>query len=159
MTCISDLVVIYFVEVATAYLIASSHRLDTMDQTRALDGARILLVDDELDQVEMYRFALEEVGFVVFAASTGGEAVTRARHLHPDAIVLDVRLPDITGWEVCGLLKSDPGTEQIPVLILTAAAAPTLAADAAKAGCAGYLLKPCYPDQLIASLREVLAAA
>jgi CheY-like chemotaxis protein len=139
-------------------LIAVSTDLDTMDHTRAVDGARILLVDDELDQVEMYRYALEEAGFVVFGASTGGEAVTRARHLHPDAIVLDLRLPDITGWEVCGLLKGDPGTEHIPVIILTAAASPKLATDVADAGCASYLLKPCYPDQLIAALRAALAA-
>ena len=130
-----------------------------MEQTRAVDGARILLVDDELDQVEMYRYALEEAGFVVLAASTGGEAVTRARHLHPDAIVLDLRLPDITGWEVCGLLKADAGTEQIPVIILTAAATPTLATEAANAGCSGYLLKPCYPDQLVTAIRAVLATA
>jgi CheY-like chemotaxis protein len=130
-----------------------------MDQMRAVDGARILLVDDELDQVEMYRYALEEVGFVVLAATSGGEAVIRARHMHPDAIVLDIRLPDITGWEVCALLKGDPATEDIPVIVLTAAASPTLAADAANAGCNGYIVKPCYPDQLIASLRALLATA
>ena len=129
------------------------------DETRVGASAHILLVDDEPDQVEMYRMGLEAVGFGVTSALTGAEALTRARELHPDAIVLDVRLPDITGWEVCEVLKSDPATSQIPVLILTAAATPTLAADSANAGCAGYLLKPCYPDQLAATLQALLATA
>jgi CheY-like chemotaxis protein len=121
-------------------------------------GAQILLVDDDPDQVEMYRYALEDVGFVVVSASTGSEAVTRARALCPDVVVLDVRLPDMSGWEVCKVLKTDPSTGNIPVIVLTAAATATLAADAANAGCAAYLLKPCYPDELAVSIRNVLAS-
>jgi CheY-like chemotaxis protein len=122
-------------------------------------GAQVLLVDDDPDQVEMYRYALEDVGFVVTSASTGSDAITRAHDLRPDVVVLDVRLPDITGWEVCAALKEDPRTEHIPVVVLTAAATTTLAMDAANAGCAAYLVKPCYPDQLAASIRNVLATA
>ena len=120
-------------------------------------GVQILLVDDDPDQVEMYRYALEDAGFVVVSASTGSEAVTRARDLRPDVIVLDLRLPDMPGWDVCGRLKTDPLTDQIPVVVLTAAATATLPMEAARAGCATYLVKPCYPDQLIASIRSVLA--
>ena len=120
-------------------------------------GAQVLLVDDEPDQVEMYRVTLEDGGFTVISANTGADGVSRARELQPDLIVLDVRLPDMTGWDVCAVLKTDPRTERIPVLILTAAATPTLANDATAAGCAGYLLKPCYPTELTASIRAILA--
>ena len=122
-------------------------------------GAQVLLVDDDPDQVEMYRYALEDVGFVVASATTGIDAVTHARNQRPDVIVLDLRLPDMTGWEVCTMLKTDPRTDDIPVIVLTAAATSTLATDAANAGCAAYLLKPCYPDQLAVSIRNVLATA
>lgn len=121
-------------------------------------AARILLVDDQLDQLEMYRFALEHAGFAVDEAANGTEAVTRARRDHPDLIVLDVRLPDISGWDVCQALKSDEATRHIPIVILTAAASPQLGAQAAQAGCAAHLLKPCYPDDLARTVREVLAA-
>jgi CheY-like chemotaxis protein len=133
--------------------------MTTTHSSREQTGAQILLVDDDPDQVEMYRYALEDVGFVVVGASTGSEAVTRARALRPDVVVLDVRLPDMSGWEVCKVLKTDPSTGNIPVIVLTAAATTTLAADAANAGCAAYLLKPCYPDQLAVSIRNVLATA
>lgn len=118
----------------------------------------MLLVDDEPDQVEMYQLALELAGFDVVAAYTGAAGVSCARDRQPAAIVLDVRLPDRTGWDVCALLKTDQQTAQIPVIILTAAASPTLAQQAADAGCAAYLLKPCFPDQLTRTVREVIAS-
>jgi CheY-like chemotaxis protein len=126
---------------------------------RGTAGAQVLLVDDDPDQVEMYRYALEDVGFVVVSAGTGHDALTHARTLGPDVIVLDVRLPDMTGWEVCTVLKTDPRTDAIPVIVLTAAASPNLATEATNAGCAACLLKPCYPDQLAVSIRNVLATA
>ena len=129
-----------------------------MDEPAAKAVARILLVDDEPDQVEMYRYALEGAGFGVIAAATGGDAVDQARQLAPDLIVLDIRLPDMSGWDVCARLKEDPRTLRIPIVILTAAASPTLARDAAGSGCAAFLVKPCYPEELIASIRGILAS-
>ena len=121
-------------------------------------GRLVLLVDDEADQVEMYQLALEVAGYDVIAAYTGEDGIARARGHTPDAIVLDVRLPDISGWEVCAVLRADARTERIPVIILTAAAVPSIAEQAADAGCAACLLKPCFPDQLIRTVRDVIAA-
>ncbi len=117
----------------------------------------VLLVDDEQDQVEMYQLALELAGYEVASASTGGEALARTRERRPDVIVLDLRLPDITGWDVCSALRSEPRTARIPIIVLTAAAAASLPQQAAAAGCAAYLLKPCFPDQLTQAVREVIA--
>jgi CheY-like chemotaxis protein len=121
------------------------------------NSALVLLVDDEPDQVEMYRLGLESAGFRVVAAFTGTDALTRAREHQPQVIVLDVRLPDMTGWDVCAVLKTDPRTERIPVIVLTAAVVPSLPHQAAAAGCASYLLKPCFPDELTRTVREVIA--
>jgi CheY-like chemotaxis protein len=127
-----------------------------MDVTRP-GGARILIVDDEPDQIDMYRFALEEEGFIVDAAMDGADALTQARSVTPDLIILDLRLPDIDGWEVCRLLKADPHTSKIPVVILTASPSPTLAERAAAAGCVAHLLKPCFPDDLTQTVRRLLS--
>jgi CheY-like chemotaxis protein len=116
----------------------------------------VLLVDDEPDQVDMYRLGLEAAGFRVVAAFTGTDALNRARDHQPQVVVLDVRLPDMTGWEVCAVLKTDPSTERIPIIVLTAAVVPSLPHQAAAAGCAAYLLKPCFPDELTRTVRAVV---
>jgi|SRR5688572_16679745 two-component system alkaline phosphatase synthesis response regulator PhoP len=129
-----------------------------MDSTRGV-GSRILLVDDQPDQVEMYQFALEHGGFIVHEAANGTDAIARARLLRPDLIVLDLRLPDMSGWDVCAVLKGDQATAQIPIVILTAAASATLAEQAAQHGCAAHLVKPCFPEDLTKVVRQILAAA
>lgn len=117
----------------------------------------VLLVDDEPDQVEMYQLALELAGFDVVVAYNGADALECARTRLPAAIVLDIRLPDMSGWDVSAALKADPRTRGIPVIVLTAAASPTLARQAREAGCAAHLLKPCFPDDLARTIRDVIA--
>lgn len=117
----------------------------------------VLLVDDEPDQVEMYQLALELAGFDVAVAYNGADAITSARLCLPAAIVLDIRLPDMSGWDVCAVLKTDPQTAPIPIIVLTAAASMTLAKQAQDAACAAHLMKPCFPDDLTRTVREVIA--
>jgi CheY-like chemotaxis protein len=117
----------------------------------------VLLVDDEPDQVEMYQLALQLAGYEVVTAYTGTDALGRARERQPDVIVLDLRLPDLTGFEVCAALRAEPRTARIPIILLTAAAMASLAEQAAAAGCSAYLLKPCFPDQLTQAVRQVVA--
>lgn len=120
---------------------------------------RVLLVDDEPDQVEMYQYSLQSAGFVVTVAYNGRDAIARALEWQPHVVVLDVRLPDMSGWDVCRSLKAERETLACAVVILTAAASPVLAREAAAAGCAAHLVKPCYPDQLTDTVRGVLAHA
>lgn len=119
--------------------------------------ARVLLVDDQPDHVEMYRLALEHAGFTVIEAETGAAGIDRAGDSTPDVVVLDIRLPDMTGWDVCRALKANAATTGIPIIILTAAASKTLAREAEEHGCVAHLLKPCYPNTLIDTIRRVLA--
>ena len=116
----------------------------------------VLLVDDEAEQIELYRYGLEQEGFIVIDATDGRAAIAQAQSANPDAIVLDLRMPDMDGWQVCEHLKADSRTSRIPIVILTAAASPTLGEEAEHAGCAAFLIKPCYPSDLARALRAVM---
>jgi CheY-like chemotaxis protein len=117
---------------------------------------RVLLVDDEPDQIELYRFGLEPLGFTILEANDGLTALSLARSASPDVIVLDLRMPEMDGWQVCAALKADAATASIPIVILTAAASLKLGEQAERAGCVAYLVKPCYPKDLARTLRIVV---
>ena len=87
-----------------------------------MNGGRgtVLIVDDERDLRTLLDFNLRQAGWQTAEASTGAEALARARSLNPAVIVLDLNLPDVSGTDVCRVLKADPQTAGIPVLMLTA---------------------------------------
>ena len=80
----------------------------------------ILIVDDEPDLRELLAFNLRQAGFRSAEAASGAEALARARALKPALVLLDLNLPDLAGTEVCRLLKAEPQTAEIPILMLTA---------------------------------------
>jgi two-component system, OmpR family, alkaline phosphatase synthesis response regulator PhoP len=81
---------------------------------------KILVVDDEPDIVEMIKAALESASYRVLMAYNGKEGLEKAKKEKPDAIVLDIMMPEKDGFVTCKELKADPETQEIPVLILTA---------------------------------------
>src|SRR5580765_662005 len=85
--------------------------------------SKILVVDDEPEAVELVEFNLKQAGYVVVTAADGAEALNKARATAPDLIVLDLMLPEIAGLEVCKMLRRDPVTATIPIVMLTAKAA------------------------------------
>ena len=110
---------------------------------------RILAVDDDRDIRDFYRTFLREAGHEALIAADGPEALQLARQ-HPDAIVLDLGLPEMDGYEVLERLRSDPATRHIPVVIVTAF---PLARGIDLAGVAGVLRKP-YDVPLLALTLE-----
>src|SRR5678815_139120 len=80
----------------------------------------VLIVDDERDLRTLLEFNLRQAGYETAHAASGAEAIARARSLKPQVIVLDLNLPDVSGTDVCRLLKSDAATQSIPILMLTA---------------------------------------
>ena len=120
----------------------------------------ILVIEDEPDIRDLIRITLELDGMEVVPACDGQEGLAAAGASHPDAIVLDVMMPGIDGWEVLRRLKSDAGAlANVPVVMLTAR---TGAIDRIKGGIEGavrYLTKPFHPEDLRAALQEVLAGA
>ena len=120
---------------------------------------RVLLVDDYPDAREMYSEYLQFSGFDVVEAGNGVEALQRASESAPDIILMDLSLPVMDGWEATRRLKADPRTAQIPVVALTGHALAGISEGAKKAGCDGFVTKPCLPDELVKEIRKVLEGA
>jgi CheY-like chemotaxis protein len=114
-----------------------------------------LLVDDCVAERHLYEVSLESE-FNILTASRGDEGVSVAAHVHPDAIVLDVMMPGIDGWETCAQIKSRPDTEDIPVILLTGADDRDLSQHAMAVGASVLLRKPCPADQLRDAVHAVV---
>jgi len=116
----------------------------------------ILLVEDFADAREMYSDYLAFSGFRVETATNGQEALDRARAVDPDLILMDLSLPGIDGWEATRILKSDPATKHLLIVALSAHALAADAEGARKAGCDGFIAKPCLPPDLVAQIAGYL---
>jgi DNA-binding response OmpR family regulator len=117
---------------------------------------RILVVDDELDAVELIAFNLKAAGCEVVTATDGAEALKKARTLLPDLIVLDLMLPEIDGLEVCKILRRDPATAAVPIVMLTAKAAEIDRVLGLELGADDYLTKPFSQRELVLRVKNVL---
>lgn len=115
----------------------------------------LLLVDDERDILEMLSYNLEKEGYRVLQAQTGEEALQRAMEA-PDAIVLDVMMPGLDGFEVCRRLRADPRTAVIPVLFLTAKSSEIDHVVGLEIGADDFLTKPISIHVLTARIRALL---
>jgi len=119
--------------------------------------AKILIAEDERDIRDLITFTLGFAGFEVVAAANGEEAVNLARQEIPDLILMDVRMPRMTGYEACALMKADAKLKDIPVIFLSAKGQDSEIQTGLQAGAADYLLKPFAPDQLTERIQSVLA--
>jgi two-component system phosphate regulon response regulator PhoB len=116
----------------------------------------ILIVDDEEDVLELVRFNLEKNGFKTETATSGEDALAKAKSKLPDLIILDLMLPGIDGLEVCKKLKSESKTENIPVTMLTAKSEESDIITGLELGAQDYITKPFSPKVLIARVRRIL---
>ena len=116
----------------------------------------ILVVDDEPDAVELIEFNLKGAGFQVKSARDGAEALAKARFVLPSLIVLDVMLPEMDGFEICKLLRRDPNTASIPIIMLTAKAAEIDRVLGLELGADDYLTKPFSPRELVLRVKKLL---
>jgi two-component system alkaline phosphatase synthesis response regulator PhoP len=120
---------------------------------------KILVVDDEEDVLELVRYNLDKNGYRIEAATTGEDAIKKARTKLPDLIILDLMLPGIDGLEVCRKLKSDSKTQNIPIIMLTAKGEETDIVTGLELGADDYVTKPFSPKVLIARVRRILHRA
>lgn len=116
----------------------------------------ILVADDESDVVDLISQNLRTAGFQVLNAVDGTSALNKARMERPALIVLDVMMPGLTGFEVCKLLKGDPSTEGISVLLLTAKAEEIDRILGFELGADDYLTKPFSPRELVLRVQSIL---
>lgn len=117
---------------------------------------KILVVDDEPDIVEVVRYNLVKEGFTVTTASTGEECLRLSRASQPDVLILDLMLPGVDGFDVCRLLKSDEGTKDIFILILSAKGEESDVVKGLEIGADDYLVKPFSPKVLAARVKSLL---
>jgi two-component system phosphate regulon response regulator PhoB len=116
----------------------------------------VLVVDDEEDILELVNYSLAKAAYGCTCAATGTEAVRLARSLIPDLVLLDLMLPGFDGFEVCSLLKNDPKTRNIPVIMLTAKGTESDIVRGLESGADDYVTKPFSPKVLIARIGAVL---
>jgi len=119
--------------------------------------ARILIAEDEPDIRELVAFTLRFAGHEVTATSNGEEALQQASLIIPDIIIMDVRMPRMTGYDACRAMKTDVVLKDIPVVFLSAKGQDAEIQTGLDAGAEEYLLKPFAPDQLAERVRAILA--
>ena len=117
---------------------------------------RVLMIDDSTAERDLYALMLER-DLRVLTAARGPEGLELAEKERPDAIVLDVMMPEMNGFEVCRRLKSNPATASIPVIMLTARDEPSLIAEASRHGAASLLVKPCPAEKLTSVLSSAIS--
>ena len=117
---------------------------------------RVLLVDDRGANRYVLGRILQNAGFAVEACATGMQALDAARTL-PAVVILDIKLPDISGYEVCRVIKNDPLTRPIPVLLMSAAfATEQIPPEIARIGAEGFLVHPFKAADVVEKIKSVL---
>ncbi len=116
----------------------------------------ILIAEDERDIRELIVFTLQIAGFKVVEVPNGEEAVKKALEINPDLILMDVRMPKMTGFEACKALKQQDKTKDIPVIFLSAKGQEAEINTGLDLGAEEYFLKPFAPDDLIKRVNKVL---
>ena len=119
--------------------------------------AKILIAEDEPDIRELVAFMLRFAGYEVLAAANGEEAVQTASREIPDLILMDVRMPRMTGYDACRVMKANPDLRDVPVVFLSAKGQESEIQSGLEAGAEEYLLKPFSPDELTNRVRLILA--
>jgi CheY-like chemotaxis protein len=121
--------------------------------------ARILVAEDERDIRELINFTLMFAGHTVTLAANGEEAVQKVAEANPDLIMMDVRMPRLTGYEACRQIKAMDAYKDVPVVFLTAKGQDEEVQSGIEAGATAYILKPFAPDDLARRVNEFLQAA
>ena len=122
-----------------------------------MSTARILVAEDERDIRELIVFALQLSGYHVTDVPNGEVAYQTAKKILPDLILMDVRMPRMTGYEACAALKKDETTKDIPVIFLSAKGQDSEMQQGLSLGAEAYFLKPFAPDELAQRVTEILA--
>src|SRR5215212_11910829 len=119
--------------------------------------AKILIAEDERDIRDLIAFTLRFAGYEVFVSTNCEEAVELAPLVNPDLVLMDVRMPRMTGYEACRVMKANPDLKDIPIVFLSAKGQESEIQQGLEAGAEEYLLKPFAPDQLTSRVKIILA--
>jgi DNA-binding response OmpR family regulator len=117
---------------------------------------RVLIADDEPNIVASLEFLMEQAGFEVKVAADGAAVLGLVASFQPELVLLDVMMPVKNGYEVCQLLKNDPGTRGVKVILLSAKGRDVEVAKGLELGADAYVTKPFSTRELVAKVKELL---
>lgn len=120
---------------------------------------KILVAEDERDIRDLITFTLQFAGYDVVVAVNGAEAVEKVAEETPELILMDVRMPKMTGYEACRAIKATEHGKDIPVVFLSAKGQESEISEGLQAGGTDYILKPFAPEELIAQVKAFLKEA
>src|ERR1035441_8107055 len=116
---------------------------------------KLLVVDDLPENGRLLEAMLSPHGYSVTLANSGGDGLEKGRTEHPDLVLLDVLMPDMSGYDVCRRLREDPATRLLPVVMLTSSGDQDKV-DAIEAGADDFIARPLNPQELLSRLRSLL---
>jgi len=116
----------------------------------------ILIIDDDIDTLKLVGIMLERKGFRILASTTGDKGLNLAEIEVPDLILLDVMIPDVSGYEIARSIRSNPITESIPIIMFTARSQVDDKVEGLEAGADAYITKPARPRELFAQVNSIL---
>jgi len=131
----------------------------TSERRHKVKRKRILIVEDDRLSLVVLRQLLTAQGYEILHSSEGWEGINRARNEQPDLIVMDIKLPDISGLDATLLLKKDDQTRDIPIIAVTACVTPRDKANALNSGCAAYIAKPVDIGNLLRTVELFLPSS
>ena len=119
---------------------------------------KILVVEDDADQLETIRLVLEKAGFAIGTAANGTDALVKTRSISPDLIILDLMLPGLNGFDICETLRKNPATASVPVIMLTGLCSQFGRLAGLESGADDFLTKPFKVEELVSKVDKLLRA-
>lgn len=121
-----------------------------------MDKKKILVVDDEPDVTELVAYNLRSRKFVVESVNDATASISIARGFHPDLIILDIMMPNLSGIQICRIIRSDSKLSRVPIIFLTAKTEPHDRIEGLESGADDYLSKPFSPRELVLRVESIL---
>ena len=120
---------------------------------------KILLIDDEPELIKAVEIRLKSIGYEVALSYDGRTGIDKAKEIKPDLILLDLIMPIMDGYSVAKILKDDPETKHIPIIILTASQREDLKTRCRELGVASFIMKPFETSDLLMMVKAILKEA
>ena len=116
----------------------------------------VLVIDDEPDILRIVTFRLKKLGYEIYSAVNGEDGLNLIKKLKPDLVFLDIRMPILSGYDVCEIVKKDEELKSIPIVFLTATTTSTVIEKTIEYKADDYLIKPFEPEALLGKVKKFL---
>jgi twitching motility two-component system response regulator PilH len=120
-----------------------------------MSAKKVLIVDDSSTELKKLEQIVTEAGFIVITAISGKDALEKTKTYRPDAVLLDIIMPDMNGFQVCRAIKSDGETSSIPVVLVSSKGEKTDRVWGLEQGAQAYITKPYSPEEIVGQLRAL----